>query len=159
MLHANFSRPVHWNPFVERPIFKRSLQWIAENAASIPEGIHELGEPGWFVNVHGYATQARELCAWENHLETIDIQYMIDGIEIIDVTPVEGLGEPTVYKPESDAQKFGNNDDPFTQLVFRTGDFVFFFPGEAHRPKVAAGEPSTLRKLVVKVPVRLLAGE
>lgn len=159
MLHASLSAPAHWKPFIKQSIFERSLQWIAGNAASIPDGIHELGEPGWFVNVHGYTTQSRELCAWENHLETIDIQYMIEGLETIDVIPVEGLGEPATYKPESDTQKFGNNDEPFTQVVFRTGAFVFFFPGEAHRPKVAAGSPLALRKLVVKVPVRLLASE
>jgi YhcH/YjgK/YiaL family protein len=137
-------------------VLERSLQWISENAGTIAEGIHELGEPGWFVNVHKYTTQARELCTWENHTETIDIQYMIEGMEAIDLTAVEALGELTAFKPESDTQKFAANASPATQVIMKTGDFVIFLPGEAHRPKVAVHEPTALSKLVVKIPVRML---
>jgi YhcH/YjgK/YiaL family protein len=108
------------------------------------------------VNVHGYTTQARELCAWENHTATIDIQYMIDGTEGIDVIAVEKLGAPVSFKAESDSQKFAPVEGPATQLVLRPEDFVIFLPGEAHRPKIAIQSPVALKKLVVKVPVRLL---
>ncbi len=134
----------------------KSLHWISENAPAVAEGIHELGEAGWYVNVHGYTTQDSSLCAWENHPGTIDIQYMIDGIERIDVAPIEELGEPAVYKPESDTQKFSGDVEPSTQVILRAGDFVVLMPGEAHRPKVAARQPAPLKKLVVKVPVGML---
>lgn len=156
MVFASLSHVAHWQPFLHTPIFSRSLLWISGNLGSLTEGIHELGQPGWFANVHGYTTQARELCTWENHPATIDIQYMIDGVEGIDLVPVESLGTPTTFKPESDTQKFAAASDPVTQLVLRSGDFVIFLPGEAHRPKIAVQSPSTLKKLVVKIPVRLL---
>jgi YhcH/YjgK/YiaL family protein len=156
MLFASLSNRTQWQPFIHSPVLLRSLQWISESAGTEAEGIHELGEPGWYVNVHGYTTQARELCSWENHPETIDIQYMIEGIEAIDLTAVEALGEPTVFKPESDTQKFAAAAGPAMQLILRAGDFVIFLPGEAHRPKVAVHEPAGLRKLVVKIPVRML---
>lgn len=159
MISARLSQVAHWQPFLHAPILSRSLQWISGNRDSLTEGIHELGKPGWFVNVHGYTTQARELCTWENHPATIDIQYMIDGVEGIDLTPVESLGTPTVFKPESDTQKFAATTEPVTQLVLRSGDFVLFLPGEAHRPKVAVQSPAALKKLVVKIPLRLLTGE
>jgi YhcH/YjgK/YiaL family protein len=156
MFYANLSNCAQWQPFINSPILTRSLLWITGNARSAAEGIYELEEPGWFVNVHGYATQPRELCTWENHPETIDLQYMIEGMEGIDLAAVETLGEPTVFKPESDTQKFAANDDPATQLILRGGDFVIFLPGEAHRPKVAVGEPASLKKLVVKIPAKML---
>lgn len=155
MFFARLSDTAQWQPFINSPVFKKSLSWISEQAGSFTEGIHELGEPGWFVNVHGYTTQARELCAWENHTATIDIQYMIEGVEGIDVIAVEKLGPPTVYKAESDSQKFGPYAGPATQLVLSSGEFTIFLPGEAHRPKVAIHEPSALKKLVVKVSVKL----
>jgi biofilm protein TabA len=155
MFLASLSNAAHWQPFIQSPVFTQPLLWISGNIRSMTEGIHELGQPGWFANVHGYTTQPRELCIWENHPATIDIQYMIDGIEGIDLTAVESLGTPTAFKPESDTQKFAATRDPVTQLILRSGDFVIFLPGEAHRPKVAVNEPALLRKLVVKIPVRM----
>lgn len=157
MFLARLSVPVHWEPYINSPVFKKSLAWISEQAGSFTDGIHELGEPGWYVNVHGYTTQPQDLCAWENHPATIDIQYMIDGIEGIDLIHVEKLGTPKLYKAESDTQKFGATSEPATQLVLRSGEFVIFLPGEAHRPKVAVPTPSPLKKLVVKVPAALVA--
>lgn len=116
-----------------------------------------MGEPGWFVNVHGYTTQPEEKCVWENHTHTIDLQYLIEGREGIRVLPVEQLGQPTLYKEESDTQKFASPIQPGHLVILRPGDFVTFLPGEAHCPKIAVGESAPLRKLVVKIPARLLA--
>lgn len=156
MFLGSLSHPDRWQPFVQSPLLLQSLLWVRDNAASIAEGIHELGEPGWVVNVHGYTTQPRDLCAWENHTRTIDLQYMIDGVEVIDLIPVESLGPCTSYKAESDTEKFAANGVLFTQLLLSTGNFIFFLPGEAHRPKIAAAAPAALRKLVVKIPTDLL---
>lgn len=156
MILAKLSNSKSWKPLIHPPVLTRSLGWISQNVPAVTEGIHELGETGWFVNVHGYTTQESGLCVWENHPGTIDIQYMIEGIERIDVAPVEGLGEPSLYKPESDTQKFSGDFEPSTQVILRAGDFVILMPGEAHRPKVAAGEPALLKKLVVKVPLGML---
>ena len=157
MFIGSLSHPARWQPFLHSPLLLQSLLWVRDNAASVTEGIHELGKPGWVVNVHGYTTQPRELCAWENHTRTIDLQYMIDGLEVIDLIDVEFLGDCTSYNAGSDAEKFSTNDAPFTQLLLPTGSFIFFLPGEAHRPKIAASAPAALRKLVVKIPTDLLA--
>ena len=134
----------------------KSLEWITHNGNNAEVGIYEFDQPGWFVNVHGYKTQARENCTWENHTQTIDIQYMIDGAECIDVTPVEKLGAPVLFKAESDTQKFAASNFETTQIILRPGDFAIFMPGEAHRPKIAVAAPRDLKKLVVKIPLDLL---
>ena len=144
--------------FLNHPIFLESFEWIRENAGAAMAGIYELHKPHWFVNVHGYATQPRELCMWENHTRTVDIQYVIEGIEGIDFARVEALGEPNLYKSETDTEKFSPQSLVASHLVLHAGDFVVFFAGEAHRPKIAVGEPCTLRKLVVKIPTNLIDG-
>ncbi len=156
MLLAPLRRQAAWQPLFRSPLFERSLAWISERASEAREGIHELGELGWFVNVHGYTTQARELCTWENHPATIDLQYLIEGVEGIDLTDRATLGQPTLYKVDSDTEKFAPHEGPVTSLVLVLGDLVIFVPGEAHRPKIAVGAPCLLRKLVVKLPVALL---
>jgi len=156
MFTAPISSPTRWRPFLHSTILLHSLDWIIEKAGTAAEGIYELGEPGWYVNVHSYQTQARELCTWENHLATIDLQYLIEGNEGIDIADVASLGAPAVFKPESDTQKFADNAQPATQLILGAGDFAIFLPGEAHRPKIAIQTPAALRKLVVKIPIQLL---
>jgi YhcH/YjgK/YiaL family protein len=157
MFTAALSSTPLWQPFLTHPVFRDSLAWITAHADTAAEGIHELGEPGWFVNVHGYTTKPADECQWENHLQTIDVQYLIEGAEGILVLPVEHLGAPPLFKAESDTQKFGPTTEPSTLVALRPGDFVIFLPGEAHCPKVALGAGAPLRKLVVKIPVRLLA--
>jgi YhcH/YjgK/YiaL family protein len=156
MLNSSIHAASNWRPFSNDPIILTSLEWIVENGDHSEIGIYELGQAGWFVNVHGYKTQSREVCTWENHTKTIDIQYMIDGAECIDVTPAEKLGDPVLYKSESDTQKFATSNHPSSQIVLQPGDFAIFMPGEAHRPKIAVSNPAELRKLVVKIPVALL---
>ena len=158
MIAAKLHDEKNWKSFLNHPIFSESFEWILKNAGTASAGIHELGKANWFVNVHGYATQSRDQCVWENHTRTVDIQYIIEGVEGIDFASVEALGDPTLYKPETDTQKFSADNFVASHVVLHTGEFVVFFPGEAHRPKVAVGESCTLRKLVVKIPMNLLDG-
>lgn len=157
MIFSNINHPHLWESFLTLPVYRDSMQWILNNASDAAEGIYELGESGWFVNVHSYTTQAEQECTWENHTKTIDIQYLIEGREAIDVLPVEVHGEPVSFKEESDTQKFAPVSIPATRTVMQDGDFVVFLPGEAHRPKIAVGQPASLRKLVVKIPSALCA--
>lgn len=145
-----------WQPFVRERALTESLAWIEKQGGTFAEGIHELGEPGWYVNVHGYTTQARQDCVWENHTATIDIQFMSSGEEAIDVAPVGELGSRISFHAGTDTEKFGNVGVAHNTVVLRSGDFVVLLPGEAHRPKVAVNEPSVLRKLVVKIPALLV---
>lgn len=156
MILGNLHQPARSHIFLNSPILKESLRWITENAGTAAEGIHELGETGWRVIVQSYITKHQDLCIWENHLQTIDLQFIVEGVEGIDVTAVEALGKPTVFKPESDTQKFAQMDLASTRLVLRADDFVLLLPGEAHRPQIAIQEPAKLKKLVVKVPAQLI---
>lgn len=156
MFASSISTPELWRPFLSHPLFRDSLRWIEEKASSAPEGIHELGEPGWFVNVHGYETKPEAECLWENHYRAIDIQYIIEGEEVIRVAPASQLGNPTDQNEEKDYQLFAMTGASTQYLPLRAGDFAVFLPGEAHAPRVASGAPAALRKLVVKIPLSLL---
>ena len=158
MLHSSILTPSHWQTLITHPVLTRSMDWIKEQQNQFVEGIHELEEPGWFVNVHGYATLPPELCRWENHTRTIDIQYVIEGAETVRMLPSEVLGTPESYSPANDTELFHPPSDgtPFVTVNLQAGDFVMFFPGEAHLPKICLGDASQLRKLVVKIPSALL---
>lgn len=158
MLHSTISTPSHWKSLITHPVLIRSMDWIQDHQQTVKEGIHELGEPGWFVNVHGYTTLSPDLCRWENHIRTIDIQYIIEGAETVRMLPSTVLGTPESYSPANDTEHFHPPSDgiPFATVNLQACDFVIFFPGEAHLPKISLGDPSELRKLVVKIPSSLV---
>lgn len=156
MLYSSFYQRGTSSLLLQNQVFSESFKWITENAGTAANGIYELGEDNWFVNVHGYSTQSRDKCVWENHTQTIDIQYIIAGLEGIDFAEVQELGPPVHYNLRADTERFSPEAFPFSHLVLHSGEFVVFFPGEAHRPKIAVDQACRIRKLVVKIPVTLI---
>ena len=145
-----------WQPFLSHPVLRASLTWIKENAAGAKLGDYDLGAPGWYANVHGYATLPEARCRWENHRATVDVQYLISGREGIRWTVAHRLGSPTSYKEEKDREEFNAPSSGASLLHLEAGMFAVFLPGDAHCPKIALSESETLRKVVVKIPVKFL---
>lgn len=156
MFSSSLGLPGLWNPFLTHPIFAQSFDWIRAHAGEAAPGKYELGQEGWFVSVDAYETRPAADCQWENHTKTIDLQYLMEGVEGLRVLPAPMLGDPVLYKEASDTQKFASTEAEANLVVLRPGDFVIFMPGEAHCPKIAIGGPAALRKLVVKIPAELV---
>jgi YhcH/YjgK/YiaL family protein len=142
---------------LSQAVLRKSLAWLQEFAATAEFGDYPLGEPNWYVNIHGYETLPEAACCWENHKHTIDIQYLISGCEGIRWAGVDQLGLPKRYSKEKDRQEFDMPLGPISLIIMQPGRFAVFMPGEAHCPKIALGEPSILRKAVVKIPALLLS--
>jgi biofilm protein TabA len=84
----------------------------------------------------------------EAHRQHIDIQYLIAGIEEMGWKPRAGCQQPQgPYDAEKDIEFFG--DMPDSYLTVRPGEFVIFFPDDAHAPLIGTGG---VHKVVIKVP-------
>lgn len=146
-----------WQPLLRDPVLRESLAWLEKNAAGAELGDHPLGRTGWYANVHGYAPLPEADCIWENHERTIDIQYLVHGHEGIRWGAVSQLGASLRYFEEMDRQEFAAPARGVTSLFdFHPGMFAIFLPGDAHCPKIRLTDTNILRKVVVKIPVRLL---
>ncbi len=146
-----------WHPVLMHRVLHESLEWLANCTKSINFGIYHMGKPNWYANVHGYTTLPNETeCCWENHKHTVDIQYLITGRERIRWTNVKCLGHPLRYIEDKDRQEFKMPSVKTTQFIMEPGMFAIFLPSDAHCPKIAIGEPEILRKVVIKIPIRLL---
>ncbi len=156
MFVANLADTAVWQPLLTHPVIRESLSWLREHADTAEFGIHPLDAPDWYVNVHGYDTLSDVDCRWENHLHTIDIQYLVRGSEGIRWTNVQKLGGPDCYVEKEDRQEFERSSGNGSLLLMRPGMFAIFLPGEAHCPKIALREPVSLHKVVVKIPAGLL---
>ena len=116
------------------------------------DGHYELSE-GCYVNIETYTTQYRGDRKYESHRRYIDIQYMIFGKELITVHPVTGLVVCDEYDSEKDIT-FYKNDVAGVDKLLEEGTFFIITPDVAHMPCICIDEKTTVRKAVVKVPLR-----
>jgi YhcH/YjgK/YiaL family protein len=104
-----------------------------------------------FVRPSVYTTRPATQANFETHQVYADLQYVVDGVEVIQLVSSEVLAPLTEYDSQKDIRFFSAAGQP-TDLVVKQGFFVFLYPGEAHRPCCQYMSQSTkVRKLVFKI--------
>lgn len=108
----------------------------------------------WFCNIGPANTAPRETRHTEFHRQYLDIQVVLEGEEIIHFSCQDARSLPA---EERKPDLFILARPELTQAVhLRAGDFVTFYPGEAHQALCAVGEPAAVRKAVFKIPLAML---
>ena len=106
-----------------------------------------------FVRIAEYKTRLSQEGRFETHKVYADLQYVVSGAEIMQFAPANALTLATEYDPQGDVAFFTAQKD-ITDVVVRAGEFVVYFPGEAHRPMCQRGlGPEAVKKLVFKIKI------
>lgn len=123
--------------------------------AAIPAGRIYLSDDGLtYANVDEYTTKTHDKCKLEAHRKYIDIQVMLDGVEELDYTDIEGLEVSEAYDETRDIVFFKSADRVLNKVVLESGKFIVLYPHEAHQPQMAyKNTPAPLKKVVVKIPL------
>ena len=95
-------------------------------------------------------TIAPEKNRFEAHRKYIDLHYLVRGVELIGSAPASALREKQPYAEDKEAALY-EVPDKYRRHLLRPGDFVVFFPGQAHMPWCYAERSEEIRKVVVKV--------
>ncbi|AWP54670.1 TPA: N-acetylneuraminate anomerase [Haemophilus influenzae] len=123
---------------------------------ALENGRHDINDQ-IYMNVMEPETAEPSSKKAELHHEYLDIQVLILGTENIEV----GANYPDLSKYESyneadDYQLCADIDDKFT-VTMKPKMFVVFYPYEPHKPCcIVNGKTEKIKKLVVKVPVKLI---
>ena len=89
----------------------------------------------------------------EAHRKYIDIQYVISGVEEMGWKARSRCQRPhDQYDAEKDIEFFADVPDNYVTVL--PGQFVVFFPDDAHAPLIGTGE---VHKIVIKVPIITVA--
>jgi biofilm protein TabA len=113
----------------------------------------ELGD-GVFAMEQVYLAKPREEGFFESHRKFIDVQVVVEGIECMEVEEIARLRVTQDYDAEKDFIKYAIDVPHASKLLTRAGDVALFFPTDGHMPSLrVAGQPTLVRKTVVKVPV------
>ena len=134
------------------PGLTSGLRYLAElDTTGFVEKTVEIEGQDVYAMFQMYETAGEQDRFYEAHREYIDIQYVATGNECFRVTDVVGLRVSSPYTGDGDYELYDLT--PGIDLHIGPGQFVIFFPHDAHVPKLQSGEPALIHKVVVKVKV------
>ena len=106
---------------------------------------------GMKVLIQDYKTYVFEDDLYESHRKFVDIQFIREGREEIHMIDSTKMERERDYNAEGDVEVF-RGMEKFESFHLTDGEFVCFFPYEAHKPSIAVDDtPSQTKKIVVKV--------
>jgi YhcH/YjgK/YiaL family protein len=134
------------------PLFNEAFKFLEKSDFHKLElGKHMIVGDDLFVIVMEYDSKEISECITENHKKYIDIQYMVEGEELMGVTLFSGQAPSVPYDETRDAAFYAIVHDSFIKVG--KGQFTIFFPSDLHMPSVKIGTGSKVRKAVFKVRV------
>ncbi len=127
-----------------------ALKFLSEtDFTKIQLGRYELQGDDIFYMVQRYETDPDKTIS-EAHKKYIDIQFMVDGEEIIGIAPICCNKAEIEAKPLNDVWFYECKTEPITLIK---NSFMVLYPNDLHCPGVAVDKPLSCLKVVVKVKV------
>jgi YhcH/YjgK/YiaL family protein len=116
---------------------------------NLPLGKQELEGKHLFISVDEYVSKDKIETRYESHKKYIDIQYVIEGEELIGLTTLDNVEITEPYSVEKDITFYAFDGGEYLKAT--PGNFLIFFPEDVHRPMIKVNENSKVKKIVVKI--------
>ena len=130
--------------------FLQAFEFLKRLDHTRPDGRCEIDGEAIYANLMSYETKRPVDLTHESHRRYADVQFLISGGESMYFSPATTPWQGNGYNAEKDYELCDLPGPPVTLRV-EAGQFVIFFPGEAHKPNLALDVPAPVRKIVVKV--------
>jgi len=105
-----------------------------------------------FVLEQAYISKDKKDCFFESHKKYIDIQYIFDGTEIMEVENINNLKTTKEYDETLDYAKYAQSPNS-SSLVIRKNELAIFYPNDAHMPCIKVDKNEKVIKAVFKIAV------
>lgn len=125
--------------------------------STLPAGRHPIQGEKMIAIVQSPQTQPWETGMPEFHQRYIDIQYLLEGEEVIGYHIAQtDLALATDQLVERDIA-FVHPVPLESKLILSPGMFAIFYPGELHKPCRSLAASQVIKKIVIKIDHTLLA--
>ena len=114
----------------------------------VQAGHYEFDGKNVYLNVFDYESVLEEEAFFEAHERYADFHMAIAGEEIVGVSDIKKVTVKSLDR-EADLMEVEGAVEHYMKLS--PGKVLVTMPDDAHRVKIAAGQPSPVRKAVVKV--------
>lgn len=122
---------------------------LATDLKALNQGTINLNG-GIKVIVNKYETKPEADCKPEAHKKYIDIQYLVEGEELIGYAPLNNQ-EVTIDNLDENDVVFFNAETSLCKLT--AGLFAIYYPTDIHQPGIQADKATLVTKIVIKIPV------
>lgn len=130
---------------------KNGFEWlISSNLYDLEDGKYLIDGENIFANIQSYVT--KDDAPYETHKKYIDIQYMIKGAERVGVSEQSNCILIENYSEAKDVAFWECNKNNSVQIL-NEGEFLVFFPQDAHQPSLKLDNNAPVKKVIVKVAV------
>jgi len=99
-----------------------------------------------------YNSKDRKNCFFESHRKYIDVQFILEGEEIIEILDINELIVNSPYDEKMDLLKY-NHKNNTSIIKLEKGDIAIFYPKDGHMPCVKVNNTIKVIKTVIKVPI------
>lgn len=129
---------------------KYGFEWLKSNDLEAIEPNKYILDNNIYANVQIYNTKSD--AEFEGHRKYIDIQYIIEGAELIGLTQIDKCKVTKNYNIENDIEFYEKN--ALAQYYeLQKGDFMVLFPNDIHKPSININGEKKVKKVVIKVPI------
>ena len=150
MYFANISIAEKYNYLEDK--FLAAYKWLREtDIAPLDDGTYPIVGEDVYASVQSYTTIEPSEGSYETHEKYFDIQYIVSGSEKFGICKRDGLKVKEVF-PERDLI-FYEEPKMDGNVLLLQGDLIVVAPEDAHKPRLIAGEPCAVKKVVVKVKI------
>lgn len=130
---------------------KKAIAYFLENKNTIienPVGKYDVCEDFFYI-IQEY--QTKDSVAWEAHKKYIDIQIILSGEELFEVSGIDSLTPLTAYGESKDVIEFSGPTE--FSLIMKKDNLVILHPYDVHKPGLKSSPEtiSTVKKCLFKV--------
>jgi YhcH/YjgK/YiaL family protein len=150
MILDHISRAHHYEGLGER--FKQAFAYLKDTDFSqVPKGRYDIDGDTVFALVNEYDTVDASGEKMEAHKAHIDVQFIVEGEELVGHDFLLSQQPSVAYDPQADFMLFSERPAFFSR--FSKDLFAVFFPEDLHMPNIRVDGPVHVRKVVVKIRV------
>lgn len=134
---------------------KQALDYLAQaRSLGLADGRYEIDGDQVYALAQSYETlPAGDDSKYEAHRKYIDVQFIVEGLEGMGWAALDQMTVTKDYNAEKDIVLGTCPLAAATLVKVCAGQAAVFFPEDAHAPKLAAGAPGPVKKIVVKVAI------
>ena len=130
------------------PLFADVVEFLKTNDLQTMEvGKYPIKDKDLFLNLTVAKGKTKEAAVLETHIDMIDIQIPISGVETFGYTPLCDLPD-FEYNAEKDITKYGDTMAQ-TYVTVNPGQMAIFFPQDGHAPCIS--DDAEIKKAIFKV--------
>jgi biofilm protein TabA len=139
----------------EHPSLFKAVEFLHQvEGQELEDGRVEIDGKKVYALVQSYLGKTEiQQPRFEAHRRYIDVQYLVSGKELFGWAPLDSMAESDMFNEEKDVVHGSVADDAFSLVRLSPGMLAVVYPEDAHAPGLADGEPTPVKKIVVKVTI------